>query len=310
MKCPKCGYLGFEHVDRCRNCGYDFSLSESLDLPELALRSDTHPMDPLDDLVMLDRAAPLALRFEPAMLEAPVAERPAGAKPRLPLFGDDLEPLITRASPPRQPLAVRRASPEIPRLRSDQLRGQTLELELDAPPPSYPPTDLVAQTSPMNAVNGAARERHASWPQAVGAPQTVEDAGLGARLAAALIDVLLLGSVDVLVIYFTMQICGVGMWDLGVVPKGPLLVFMLVQNGGYLVAFTAGGQTLGKLVIGIKVVSADAGSPLDLGRAVVRTAIWLILAAPMGLGFLTTALSHDHRGFHDRVARTRVVRAA
>ncbi len=29
MKCPKCGYLGFERVDRCRNCGYDFSLSRT-----------------------------------------------------------------------------------------------------------------------------------------------------------------------------------------------------------------------------------------------------------------------------------------
>ena len=26
MKCPKCRYLGFETGDRCRNCGYDFSL--------------------------------------------------------------------------------------------------------------------------------------------------------------------------------------------------------------------------------------------------------------------------------------------
>ena len=27
MKCPKCEYLGFETGDRCKNCGYDFSLS-------------------------------------------------------------------------------------------------------------------------------------------------------------------------------------------------------------------------------------------------------------------------------------------
>ena len=26
MKCPKCGYLGFDSGERCRNCGYDFSL--------------------------------------------------------------------------------------------------------------------------------------------------------------------------------------------------------------------------------------------------------------------------------------------
>ena len=31
MKCPKCQYFSFDSGDRCRNCGYDFSLA--LDLP-------------------------------------------------------------------------------------------------------------------------------------------------------------------------------------------------------------------------------------------------------------------------------------
>src|SRR5688500_20192243 len=39
MKCPKCGYLGFETTDRCRNCQYDFSLAPSSAEPELALKS-------------------------------------------------------------------------------------------------------------------------------------------------------------------------------------------------------------------------------------------------------------------------------
>lgn len=38
MKCPKCGYLGFETVNRCRNCGYDFSMSADRGEPELTLR--------------------------------------------------------------------------------------------------------------------------------------------------------------------------------------------------------------------------------------------------------------------------------
>ena len=33
MKCPKCGYLGFEDMERCRNCGYDFSLTAAAPLP-------------------------------------------------------------------------------------------------------------------------------------------------------------------------------------------------------------------------------------------------------------------------------------
>ena len=55
MKCPKCGYLGFEHVDRCRNCGYDFSLSQAITLPDLAFRHDAAEANPLDDLTLSDR---------------------------------------------------------------------------------------------------------------------------------------------------------------------------------------------------------------------------------------------------------------
>ena len=29
MKCPKCQYISFDSGDRCRNCGYDFSLARS-----------------------------------------------------------------------------------------------------------------------------------------------------------------------------------------------------------------------------------------------------------------------------------------
>src|SRR5579862_8831555 len=65
MKCPKCGYLGFEHVERCRNCGYDFSLSPPLNLPDLPIRRD-EPEDgqPLGDLALSD-AGPFTLP-EPA----------------------------------------------------------------------------------------------------------------------------------------------------------------------------------------------------------------------------------------------------
>jgi uncharacterized RDD family membrane protein YckC len=76
------------------------------------------------------------------------------------------------------------------------------------------------------------------------------------------------------------------------------------------VAFTAGGQTIGKMAAGIKVVSARSNMPLDLGHAIVRTIVWTALAVPAGLGFLTAFLSDDRRGLHDRVAGTRVVRAS
>src|SRR4030095_13009510 len=58
MKCPKCGYLGFEPVERCRNCGYDFSLTAATQtLPDLAIRPESADLSPLDGLTLIDAAS-------------------------------------------------------------------------------------------------------------------------------------------------------------------------------------------------------------------------------------------------------------
>jgi uncharacterized RDD family membrane protein YckC len=153
------------------------------------------------------------------------------------------------------------------------------------------------------------RQARTSSGQAVASDDedALEDATLGARFAAVVTDTLILAAIDAIVVYLTLQICGIGFQDLGILPRAPLLAFLLVQNGGYLVVFTAGGQTLGKMAAGIKVVSSEPRSSLDVGRAFVRELLWLVLAAPAGLGLLTV-LGRDHRGIHDRFAGTRVVR--
>jgi hypothetical protein len=134
MKCPKCAYLGFDQVDRCRNCGYEFSLStpSAQPTPDLSLRADSPSLDPLGDLSLVDAAmagAPGDRIFDGSVdldrligAPTPPAAPRSLAPPRdeLPLFGlpiTDDEPLITKASPPRQPLAVRRATPEPPKAR-------------------------------------------------------------------------------------------------------------------------------------------------------------------------------------------------
>ena len=307
MKCPKCGYLGFEYVERCRNCGYDFSLSPPPSLPELRIRrEEPDEGSPLDDLALMD-AVPVAT---PEAASQPVAKGPdsiaratwssaqAGGRRELPLFGDPMPddvPLIVKASPPRTPLAVRRATPEVPRLRADQPRAPALDLAPDS-------------DHGQTALSTGAREGHTGgWPEQDPHVEP-EPASLSARVAAVAIDLIVLAAIDALVVYFTAQICGLTSRDLDVLPKAPLLAFLLVQNGGYLVAFTAGGQTLGKMAAGIKVVPTDADASLDLGRSLLRTLVWTALAVPAGLGFLTALVGHDRRGLHDLCAGTRVVR--
>ncbi len=156
-------------------------------------------------------------------------------------------------------------------------------------------------------ISPGARAHRGAWPER-DLHVEPEPAALSARVAAVAIDLIVLAAIDALVVYFTAQICGLTVRDLDVLPRAPLLAFLLVQNGGYLVAFTAGGQTLGKMAAGIKVVPARADASLDLGRSLLRTIVWAALAVPAGLGFLTALFGHDRRGLHDLCAGTRVVR--
>lgn len=308
MKCPKCGYLGFEEAERCRNCGYEFSLAAA-SAPELRLREANRDAHVADDLDLIDAAAQQRPEATPprvgsSRVPTPVPSRPRGTNPELstedlrelPLFTDDA-PLITKASPPRPPLAVRRATPEVPRLRTEPPRTPPLEFqdgELEMP--------LEAPISP--AVRATERE----WV-AEGGPHAAA-AGLARRYLAAALDLALLAVVDLVVIYFTVKICGLTSSELHLLPVGPLVVFLLVQNGGYLVAFTAGGQTIGKMLTGIKVVSADPRGSLDLGQSLQRTFMWSLMALPAGLGLFTALLSPERQGLHDRFAGTKVVRTA
>jgi uncharacterized RDD family membrane protein YckC len=293
MKCPKCGYLGFEHVERCRNCGYDFSLASSPHLPELPIRDESEPdQHALNDLALIDAASP-------AGVPEAVAEGTSRitTENELPLFGrprfDDDAPLISKPSAPRAPLSVRRATPEVPRVRA-QARSPMLDLEHE------PEAD-----SP---ISPAARAHAAVWPAERAPRVELPPAPLTARGVAVLIDLIILAAIDLMVIYFTLQICGLLATDFAVLPKVPLVAFLIIQNGGYLVAFTAGGQTLGKMATGIRIVPARSEAPLDVARSIVRTVVWVALAVPGGLGFLTALIGREHRGLHDRCAGTRVVR--
>ena len=310
MKCPKCDYLGFEPVDRCRNCGYEFSLTSSAAPPDLRIRpAVTDSGQLLGDLALTspDSVVPSSdtLRTAGRAGAAPVAAQGVSTPSELPLFGSSMAddaPLITRPSPPRQPLAVRRSTPEVARLRSES-RPPPLDQAL---PELGEPVSAIVPTMPprvARATPAALRE-----PAQSAVPPT-QAAPVQARVAAATIDLLVLLALDAIVVYFTLQICGLTLDDLALLPKAPLLGFLAAQDLSYFVVFAVGGQTLGQMAMGVQVLLDGSERTPDVSRALFRTLLWLVMLAPAGLGLLTVFLDSGYRGFHDRIARTRVVRA-
>jgi uncharacterized RDD family membrane protein YckC len=133
-------------------------------------------------------------------------------------------------------------------------------------------------------------------------------AGSVRRVSAALLDVVLLGAVHAVTLYFTLRLCGLTSGDWRELPLLPLLAFFLIVDGAYLITFTtAGGQTIGKMAFGLKVVGEDDRG-VSAGTAARRALGAIASALCLGAGLLPALLNEDRRALHDRLAGTHVVR--
>lgn len=300
MRCPKCHYISFESADRCRNCGYEFSLAAPVASgPELPLQDRDEEPAPHVDLALSDAEG----------LEEPIdSTRPAsfdidraGASTPfdLPLFktqgphGSIDAPLIKPSAVPRPPIAVRRATADAQRLRSRYSVAEVPRLDLE-------PDDEVAVEDALPA------------PQKPLAGESLPAPPVR-RLAAAVIDLAILGGISLGVLYFTLKLSDLPLTvaAVGALPPVPLVGFLLLVAGGYSVTFTAVvGQTIGKMAAGLRVIHVSEGAPEQqpsFGFAILRTAAYAASLLPAGLGFLPAILGKDRRALHDRLAETRVV---
>ena len=336
MKCPKCGYLGFETTDRCRNCQYDFSLAPfspepeltlhgdnraiespvDLDLPSMKRQTDTSSAEALDLDRLFGEPEPADLRpirdleptspvldYEPEAREVPFDDATANPKPVMAMASEesarvvaaddsalpfDDDPLVP--PPARPPLSVRRSTPELPRHRprvARPLRTEALDFEQ-------------ASQDRSSAASQAANDTMASL---------MELPSLAARVAAGALDVLLLAGIDVVVLYLTLRVTGLEntLDDLRVLPPVPFIGFLAMLAFGYAAAFTvAGGQTIGKMALGLRVIGDD-GRPVDAAGGMIRALASMLVPITLGISYLPALFTSDHRALHDRLAGTRVV---
>jgi uncharacterized RDD family membrane protein YckC len=165
------------------------------------------------------------------------------------------------------------------------------------PAPSFggPPVPAPPFPGPPSAAGPGYDRPGGGWE-----PLPPQLAGVWPRVGARLLDALLVGVV-------------VGI--LGAVLGPPdnlgLLLTVAAMLGYETLMLANGGQTLGKLLLGLRVVRADQ-APLTTRDALVRSlVIELIWIVPFGWLIVALLLERDRRrqGLHDRAAGTLVVRS-
>ena len=330
MRCPKCHYVSFEPEPRCRHCGYGFSLA---DADRAAAQTDDQAAPPLPSVAPppgADKAARNVTRLADAGGPRSRARGPFSAEPEwepdlmrvpptpsnneLPLFvkavraaalegaGHEADaPLIRVPVEPRPPLAVRRPVPEAPAHRAAPAAPSARTSSRRLGPLDR---DLLEDLQRIEHAERAGSRTSGPDADAVGAIR---------RLAAAAVDACVIGGLSVGVLWVTLRWLDLPLEQVTTLPLAPMIAFHALVGLGYLLMFTAaGGQTIGKMLFGLRVVrereETDDFEAVTFSQAAYRVMLSLPSVLALGVGFVP-ALAGGDRAFHDRLAHTRVVRA-
>jgi uncharacterized RDD family membrane protein YckC len=211
-------------------------------------------------------------------------------------------PLLSPAEGDLQDLPLRRPVPA----ETDEA-GEAAAEEL---PPAAPRTEARASVEDELPIEEDSLRPEDEWelPSTPKEPRPVERPALPQeRLQAAAVDMALLASVSTLVVYFASRAAHVSLGALR--PSWPWLLGYLAFLGLVYASYFTGttGQTLGKMVTGLRVLQVSSRPPGYL-RAFLRAAVGALGILVVGLGQLPMLFDPARRALHDRLFGTRVVK--
>ena len=135
-------------------------------------------------------------------------------------------------------------------------------------------------------------------------------AGFWRRAASWLIDFIILWVVNSIFVNLYLWRLGVLVQDVGG------LKLQVISNMAYMCLFftyfsaahAQWGCTVGKKLLGVKVVDSKTGGPLGAGQAMGRSVAILLSHLTFGIGYAMAGWDSKKRALHDRVAGTVCIR--
>jgi uncharacterized RDD family membrane protein YckC len=177
-----------------------------------------------------------------------------------------------------------------------------------------PKCAIPLQGAPECPACGVVVERYRGYMAAIaaGAAHAVErppgrPAGFWIRGAALGTDYAIVGAIELLADALAALLLGEARSGSRVYTAA-LRAFQILFGALYPVVFHwLWGQTFGKMLLGVRVVTVD-GHPLSLRVALIRGVGYVLSYLTLGAGFVMAGLRPDKRALHDLVAGTRVER--
>jgi uncharacterized RDD family membrane protein YckC len=253
---------------------------------------------------------------EPAPALPPAEARPEG--PAIEVRGTPGGAQASPAPAAPEPVPPPVAAPEVPK-PSAEVGPRPVARPTAAPPPARSPAPASAPAGIPRPASRPVRlevaERSVERSPSPVRPAASVPAGFGSRLAAGLIDGLIVTAGQLLlmapVLYY---------WRTHELPATPadvpywpillslLLVPVVMALGSvyYVYYWGVKGATPGKKLLGLVVEHEDGSRPIGLSRATLRVLCYTLSGLVLGIGFLMIAFGGA--GLHDRLAKTRVMR--
>lgn len=136
-----------------------------------------------------------------------------------------------------------------------------------------------------------------------------EYAGFWRRVLASIVDSIIIGIITAPLLAL---IYGSDYWlgESDAIVQGPAdvlisWVFPIVWTVAF---WLKKGATPGKMLVGIRIVRAETGEPLSVGRCLGRYVSYFVSALVFCLGFLWVVWDDRKQGWHDKIADTVVIK--
>jgi len=133
-----------------------------------------------------------------------------------------------------------------------------------------------------------------------------QPAGFWIRAVALLLDLLVYVVVEISFSRLARLLWGPGA-DGGAPAESAVVLFTVLFAIVYTTTLHSMlGQTIGKAVVGVRVVAATDGTLLTVGPALLRHLASFLSAFPVGFGYIMAGMRRDKRALHDLIAGSRV----